>query len=443
MNETKNKNQLPKGWKWATIPEVVGKDGVFVDGDWIESKDQDPEGEVRLIQLADIGDGSFRNKSARFLTLKRAKEIKCTFLSEGDILVARMPDPIGRACIFPLKGENKYVTAVDVAIIRADDEIIDRKYLLYSINNPKYRNSIEDLESGTTRKRISRKNLSILEFSLPPLPIQTAIVAKIEELFSEVDKGIEQLKTAQQQLKTYRQAVLKWAFEGKLSASECTELKNERDVKKNPILQSSHPANPDADNGALPEGWRWVKLGDVARKKSIKALPGDYPDTKFIGMDCIEPHTLKPFFLYDFKEFKSAGNYFKANQVLYGRMRPYLNKVYRAEFDGACSGEFIILDCGETFNPDLLKYILHSRGFVSFANNITTGDRPRISYEEISDYDIPLPPLNEQTQIVQAIESRLSVADKMEESITQSLQQAAALRQSILKKAFEGRLCRG
>lgn len=121
-------------------------------------------------------------------------------------------------------------------------------------------------------------------------------------------------------------------------------------------------------------------------------------------------------------------------------MRPCLNKVYRAEFDGTCSGEFIILDCGDIFNPDLLKYILHSRGFVSFANSITTGDRPRISYEEISDYDIPLRPIEEQHNIVQAIESRLSVADKMEESITQSLQQAEALRQSILKKAFEGKL---
>lgn len=83
---------------------------------------------------------------------------------------------------------------------------------------------------------------------------------------------------------------------------------------------------------------------------------------------------------------------------------------------------------------------MHSRGFVSFANSITTGDRPRISYEEISDYDIPLRPIEEQHNIVQAIESRLSVADKMEESITQSLQQAEALRQSILKKAFEGKL---
>src|SRR4051795_4144941 len=83
-----------------TLAELL-KDGLFVDGDWVESKDQDPNGEVRLIQLADIGNGEFLNKSARFLTLEKARELKCIFLKSGDILIARMPDPIGRACIFP------------------------------------------------------------------------------------------------------------------------------------------------------------------------------------------------------------------------------------------------------------------------------------------------------------------------------------------------------
>jgi len=268
---------------------------------------------------------------------------------------------------------------------------------------------------GGAQPNISQTILKSLEIPLPPKETQQRIVSKIEELFSELDKGIEELKTAQQQLKVYRQAVLKWAFEGKLT-------------------------NENVKDGELPEGWKGLQLGQVAKKKAIKALPVEYPEAKFIGMDCIEPHTLKPSFLYDFKEFKSAGNHFKVNQVLYGRMRPYLNKVYRAEFDGVCSGEFIILDCLDTLSPDYLKYILHSTAFVHFSNSITTGDRPRISYEEISDYNISLPPIEQQKQIIQEIESRLSVCDKIEETITASLKQAEALRQSILKKAFEGKL---
>src|SRR5262245_42265304 len=109
--------ELPEGWCITTLQSLIGPDGVFTDGDWVESKDQDPDGDVRLIQLADVGDGAYRNRSTRFLTSAKAKELACTFLKKGDILVARMPDPLGRACIFP--GDIKAaVTVVDVCIVR-------------------------------------------------------------------------------------------------------------------------------------------------------------------------------------------------------------------------------------------------------------------------------------------------------------------------------------
>ena len=89
--------KLPSGWEWKTIPDLVSDDGVFIDGDWVESKDQDPNGDVRLIQLADVGDGVYRDKSNRFMTKAKAEELRCTFLKDGDVLIARMPDQIGRA----------------------------------------------------------------------------------------------------------------------------------------------------------------------------------------------------------------------------------------------------------------------------------------------------------------------------------------------------------
>src|SRR4051812_29891436 len=96
-----NSPARPIGWVQAHIGDLISRDGLFTDGDWVESKDQDPEGDVRLIQLADVGDGVYLNKSSRFLTSEKARELRCTFLNAGDLLVARMPDPLGRACIFP------------------------------------------------------------------------------------------------------------------------------------------------------------------------------------------------------------------------------------------------------------------------------------------------------------------------------------------------------
>ena len=117
-------SELPNGWAHGCLPDLISSDGLFVDGDWIESKDQDQDGDVRLIQLADIGDGRYVNKSNRFLTHAKAVELGCTFLKRGDVLIARMPDPLGRACIFP--GDSKQaVTVVDVCVARGNARHFD------------------------------------------------------------------------------------------------------------------------------------------------------------------------------------------------------------------------------------------------------------------------------------------------------------------------------
>jgi type I restriction enzyme S subunit len=111
---------MKRPWQIGSIAELAGSGGLVTDGDWVESKDQDPDGEVRLIQLADIGDGVFLNRSHRFLTLEKARQLRCTFLQPGDMLIARMQDPLGRACIFPGVGQPA-VTAVDVFVWRRDN----------------------------------------------------------------------------------------------------------------------------------------------------------------------------------------------------------------------------------------------------------------------------------------------------------------------------------
>ncbi len=167
-------------WPEVTLGALLDDAEVFVDGDWVESKDQDPEGDVRLIQLADVGDGFYVDKSARFLTKSKAQELKCTFLKPGDILLARMPDPLGRACIFP--GDSRAaVTVVDVCIIRPSPKRVDAGWLKHTINSPEFRQRISGFVTGTTRQRISRGNLTKLSVPLPPLPEQRRIAAILDK----------------------------------------------------------------------------------------------------------------------------------------------------------------------------------------------------------------------------------------------------------------------
>ena len=176
--------ELPKGWAISKTMDAIHTSGIIADGDWIESKDQDPNGNVRLIQLADIGDGYFRNKSERFMTSENAIKMNCTFLKSGDVLIARMPDPLGRACIFP-GIDQEAVTVVDICLIRLNnDSAIKNQLLMYWLNTPQVRSYIAMQSTGTTRKRITRKKLEALDLPIPPLAEQQQIAAKLDELLA-------------------------------------------------------------------------------------------------------------------------------------------------------------------------------------------------------------------------------------------------------------------
>ena len=429
------------------LGDTIAKEGIFVDGDWVESKDQDPNGEVRLIQLADIGGIEFRNKSDRYLTYKKALELNCTFLEKGDLLIARMPDPLGRACIFPLKGKEKYITVVDVAIVRVDEKKVDNNFLCYLINAPQSRNSISSLQSGSTRKRISRKNLGTIDFPLPPLPPlpeQKKIVAKLEELFSGLDSGAASLKKAKEQIKLYRQSVLASAFSGRL-VGQRTEGKVQSE-----ILKAAEP-KVEYNNNGLPEGlpaialakagWKWVKLGELISPSKERFEPLKNGNKKYIGLEHIEKGTGTVLGYADSNTVRSTKTVFNKGDLLYGKLRPYLNKVIVAEFHGVCSTDILVFNKQDGLSNSFLKYRMLMEDFVSYAQNNMSGvQHPRINFKSLSEYELIIPSHSEQNKIVEEIEKRFSEADNLERAIDESLGKSEALRQSILKQAFEGRL---
>ncbi|MEN5053858.1 restriction endonuclease subunit S [Sphingobacterium kitahiroshimense] len=190
-------------WDKVKLKKLVSNGGIFIDGDWIESKDQDQNGQIRLIQLADIGVGKFIDKSSRFMTKENASKLKCTFLKKGDILIARMPDPIGRCCVFPLETDEKYVTVVDIAILRHNNEKVSTGFLQHYINSDDFQSKIVPNVTGTTRQRISRGKLENLEIPLPPLPIQE----KIAEMLDKADELRRKDKDLQSKYDELAQAI--------------------------------------------------------------------------------------------------------------------------------------------------------------------------------------------------------------------------------------------
>jgi len=139
---------------------------------------------------------------------------------------------------------------------------------------------------------------------------------------------------------------------------------------------------------------------------------------------------------------KSAAGHFKKGDVLYGRMRSYLNKVYRADFEGACSAEFIVFPGSEHLNSDYLKYLLHDRRFVNFSASKASGDRPRVDIDDIGSYQFWLAPKAEQDRIADKLDQLFSQIEKGEENLRRVEALVKRYRQSVLKAAVTGELTR-
>ena len=167
---------IPAAWEVVRLGEVCE----FIrDGDWIESKDQGGS-DYRLLQLSNIGVGEYiETGNLRWITRKTFEELNCTEVLQGDVLVARMPDPIGRA-LYVLELPVPAITAVDIAIIRTSQNALSSQYLSYHLNSAGCLRLLKTLAIGTTRKRIRRSDIEVIRFPLPPLPEQRAIAAVLD-----------------------------------------------------------------------------------------------------------------------------------------------------------------------------------------------------------------------------------------------------------------------
>ena len=159
----------------------------FSDGDWIESKDQSDDG-IRLIQTGNVGHGVFKDRieKARWISEETFKKLRCKEILQGDVLISRLPDPVGRSCLLPAL-EHKAITAVDCSIVRFNEEIMDARFFVYYSQSSAYALAIAPLISGATRQRISREKLGTIQVPLFSLEKQGEIVEELDSAFAEID----------------------------------------------------------------------------------------------------------------------------------------------------------------------------------------------------------------------------------------------------------------
>lgn len=192
-------------WEENHIGGIAHK---FIDGDWIESKDQSDSG-VRLIQTGNIGVGEFipKKENARYISEETFKRLRCNEVFPGDCLISRLPDPAGRSCLVPSTGQ-KMITAVDCTIVRFDErKVIPYLFVLFS-QAEQYFSEVNAQCSGSTRQRISRENLSRIKIPLPRLPEQQKIADCLSSLDDLITAQAQKLDT----LKTHKKGLMQQLF---------------------------------------------------------------------------------------------------------------------------------------------------------------------------------------------------------------------------------------
>ena len=209
-------------WERESLRSIAaGPGGLFSDGDWVELKDQDPDGDVRLLQLADVGDGDFRDKTDKWVNKEKFSLLGCTALREGDILIARMPDPISRATLVP-RLNYPAITVVDVAILRLPSTD-DSRFIMHAINSANFRSRIEEKLVGSTRQRISRSALGRETVPRPDLPTQRRIAEEIDCETAEIDAMLADITELRDLLAERRTALIAAAVTGQIDIPTAEE----------------------------------------------------------------------------------------------------------------------------------------------------------------------------------------------------------------------------
>ncbi|MCW5943858.1 MAG: restriction endonuclease subunit S [Fimbriimonadaceae bacterium] len=339
------------------------------------------------------------------------------------------------------------------------------------MNAPAIRREVAGLQSGTTRKRISRSNLAKIELIVPPIREQERIADHIDEQFSRLDTGVEALKRGLANLKRYRASVLKAACEGRLVPTEPELTRRagaDRPCESVPIRYESgdallarilaerrrtwtgkgkykEPAAPDTTNlPDLPEGWTWASVDQLARVgtgATPKRGTAAFYDSATIPW--VTSGALNSEYVDSAKEFVTQAALRRTNLTLYGVGTLLVAMYGEGKTRGKCSELRIsattnqaiaALVVQESIRP-YLKVCLRSQ-YETMRRAASGGVQPNLNISIIRQIAVPLPPAVEQERIVAEVERRLSVADSLEATLTATLRRATRLRQAVLRSAF-------
>jgi type I restriction enzyme, S subunit len=453
---------LPHGWCWATLGDLATQ---CLNG--YGKRRQEAGTPTIVLRLADIEKGEVSLGSPRRVNASPDEVEKYRLLSD-DLLGIRVngsPDLVGRLIRFSESGEP--VLFCDHFIrVRLRQPSMARFVRLYGDTKAAREHVNQNKVSSAGQNTISQGTLERTQIPLPPLEEQHRIVAKVEELFSDLDAAVAMLERVKAKLKRYRAAVLKAAIEGKLTeewrerhrdtepaASLLDRILEERrrrweeaqlakfkaadkEPPKNWQAKYEEPVGPDTTAlPTLPKGWCWVTLDQVAECLDHMRVPINKKErAKRQGVIPYYGANGLVGFIDDYL-FDEPLILVVEDETFVGREKPFSYKITGKAW---VNNHAHILRAANGMAIDFLNQTLMFYPFTPLTTG-TTGRR-KLTKNALMLAPIRLPPAHEQAQVGEEVARRLSIIEEIEAQVEANLKRATRLRQGILKRAFEGKL---
>lgn len=383
---------------------------LFTDGNWIESKDQSPKG-IRLIQTGNVGNGFFKNRveKARYIDQKTFDRLKCQEIFEGDCLVSRLPDPVGRACLIPNTGE-RMITAVDCSILRFDIQKIDPHFFSYYSQSKGYLNDVDSFCTGATRRRISRKNLSKIRIPLPPLHEQRRIIAILDEAFAGINESIANTKKNLANARELFDSYLNDVFTKKGEGWNVTKLSDLTEIQSGGTPLRSKP-----------EYWggniAWYSSGEL---NDAVTTPSQRSVTKK-GIEC------------------SNAKIYPKGSLLIGMYDTAALKMSILDRDAAFNQAIAAMRPSPNVNLEFVRHAINysKHDLLSLRRGVR---QKNLSLKKIKNIEIFIPSIEEQIRVVDRLHHMHIDTSNLESICDVKLNALNELKQSLLAKAFSGEL---
>jgi type I restriction enzyme S subunit len=438
---------LPEGWTWAKLEDLVLNpkqdivDGPF--GSNLKASEYVESG-VPIIRLQNVQRNRFIEKNLRYLTPEKAAGLLRHSFQKGDIVITKLGEPLGEACLVPDSLEKGIIVA-DIVRVRLNEKFISKLFTIFAINSPSVTNQLSLEVKGTTRPRVNLSHIRSLKIPVAPLREQDRMAAKLEKLLSRVNAEQERLASIPRLLKRFRQSVLAAACVGQLTIDW-------RGVRSDCEFSCDHDklTGSKSELPPLPKSWEWTVVEKVCEK--IVDCPHSTPVWTDTGFICVRTTNFKPNHL-DLSEvrFVSKETYKSrverltpiADDVLYSREGGILGVacIVPAEVELCLGQRMMLLRAESGYIPRLLMYWLNSPEILKRVQELTGGSAsPHLNVRDIKSFPIPRPPISEQQEIVRRVEALFKTADALESRYRKAKEHVDKLPQSILARAFRGEL---